>query len=133
MSGERGRVGPNPIDKHVGNRVRMRRLMLHISQTRLGDALGITFQQVQKYEKGKNRISASRLQQMADFLEVPVPFFFEGAPESNARSGANIAEDITAFLATADGVTLAQAFTRIRRPKLRRCIVDIVEDLAKRG
>ena len=70
---------------------------------------------------------------MADFREVPVPFFFEGAPESNARSGANIAEDITAFLATADGVTLAQAFTRIRRPKLRRCIVDIVEDLAKRG
>src|SRR5450755_4457071 len=74
------RNGLNPIDKHVGSRVRMRRLMLEMSQSKLADALGLTFQQVQKYEKGSNRISASRLQHLSQILEVPVPFFFEGAP-----------------------------------------------------
>jgi transcriptional regulator with XRE-family HTH domain len=123
----------NPIDKHVGTRVRMLRLIRHVSQTQLGDALGITFQQVQKYEKGTNRISASRLQQMSDILKVPVPFFFEGAPGADARSGVDVTDEITAFLATTDGLTLAQAFTRIRKPELRRCIVNMVEDLAKRG
>ena len=71
---------PNPIDKHVGSRVRMRRMMLGMSQEKLGDALGLTFQQVQKYEKGTNRIGASRLQQISLILQVPVAFFFEGAP-----------------------------------------------------
>src|ERR1700754_4961781 len=70
---------PNPTDKHVGSRVRMRRMMLGMSQEKLGDALGLTFQQVQKYEKGANRIGASRLQQIAQILQVPVSFFFEGA------------------------------------------------------
>jgi len=80
---------PNPIDVHVGTRVRMRRLMLHLSQTALADALGLTFQQVQKYEKGTNRISASRLQQIASFLQVPVPFFFEGVSLSGKKSKGN--------------------------------------------
>src|SRR5437867_6573283 len=71
---------PNPVDRHVGSRVRMRRMMLAMSQEKLGDALGLTFQQVQKYEKGANRIGASRLQQIAHTLQVPVSFFFEGAP-----------------------------------------------------
>src|SRR6202046_816345 len=71
---------PNPTDKHVGSRVRMRRMMLGMSQEKLGDALGLTFQQVQKYEKGTNRIGASRLQQIPQILQVPVAFFFEGAP-----------------------------------------------------
>src|SRR6187431_2197672 len=71
---------PNPTDKHVGARVRMRRMMLAMSQEKLGDALGLTFQQVQKYEKGTNRIGASRLQQISHILQVPVAFFFEGAP-----------------------------------------------------
>jgi transcriptional regulator with XRE-family HTH domain len=71
---------PNQIDKHVGSRVRMRRMMLGMSQEKLGDALGLTFQQVQKYEKGTNRVSASRLQHLSHILQVPVPFFFEGAP-----------------------------------------------------
>src|ERR1043166_2094739 len=71
---------PNPIDKHVGSRVRMRRMMLGMSQEKLGDALGLTVQQVQKYEKGPNRIGASRLQQISIILQVPVSFFFEGAP-----------------------------------------------------
>ena len=70
----------NPIDKHVGSRLRMRRLMLDMSQTDIANALGLTFQQVQKYEKGTNRISASRLQHLSQILQVPVPFFFEGAP-----------------------------------------------------
>ena len=78
---------PNPIDKHVGSRVRMRRMMLNMSQSGLGDALGITFQQVQKYEKGTNRISASRLQQVCHILQVPIPFFFEGAPAGDALPG----------------------------------------------
>src|SRR5713101_6435810 len=71
---------PNPIDKHVGSRVRMRRMMLGMSQEKLGDALALTFQQVQKYEKGTNRIGASRLSQISQILQVPVAFFFEGAP-----------------------------------------------------
>ena len=71
---------PNPVDQHVGSRVRMRRMMLAMSQTNLGNALGLTFQQVQKYEKGTNRIGASRLQQISRTLQVPVAFFFEGAP-----------------------------------------------------
>src|SRR5579863_7644312 len=77
---------PLPTDQHVGSRVRMRRLMLGITQERLANHLGITFQQVQKYEKGTNRISASRLQQLCDILSVPVSFFFENAPEPNGRS-----------------------------------------------
>src|SRR5215210_5160578 len=72
---------PNPTDKHVGSRVRMRRMMLSMSQEKLGDALGLTFQQVQKYEKGTNRIGASRLQHISRILQVPVSFFFDGAPE----------------------------------------------------
>src|ERR1700683_2539202 len=71
---------PNPTDKHVGSRVRMRRMMLAMSQEKLGDALDLTFQQVQKYEKGTNRIGASRLAQIFHILQVPVSFFFEGAP-----------------------------------------------------
>src|SRR5262245_5162595 len=70
---------PSPIDKHVGSRVRMRRMMLGMSQGKLGDGLGLTFQQVQKYESGKNRIGASRLQHISHVLQIPVPFFFEGA------------------------------------------------------
>ena len=79
---------PNPTDKHVGSRVRMRRMMLGMSQEKLGDALGLTFQQVQKYEKGTNRIGASRLQQISHILQVPVSFFFEGAPSALRPSGA---------------------------------------------
>lgn len=124
---------PNPIDKHVGSRVRMRRMMLSMSQEKLGDALGLTFQQVQKYEKGTNRIGASRLQQISQILQVPVAFFFEGAPQlanqtgqfSEAPSPAYIAD----FLATSDGLALTKAFMRIKDPKLRRRIVDLVEQI----
>ena len=127
---------PNPIDKHVGSRVRMRRMMLAMSQEKLGDALGLTFQQVQKYEKGTNRIGASRLQQISQILQVPVSFFFEGAPtvHSGPRSdGMNEAPSpayVSDFLATSDGLALTKAFTRIGDSKLRRRIVDLVEQIA---
>jgi transcriptional regulator with XRE-family HTH domain len=125
---------PNPIDKHVGSRVRMRRIMLAMSQEKLGDALGLTFQQVQKYEKGTNRIGASRLQQISNILQVPVAFFFEGAPTlggptdgmREAPSPAYVAD----FLATSDGLALTKAFMRIEDPKLRRRIVDLVREIA---
>ena len=129
---------PNPIDKHVGSRVRMRRMMLAMSQEKLGDALGLTFQQVQKYEKGTNRIGASRLQQIAQILQVPVSFFFEGAPDlgmtpsPDGMSEAPSPTYVSDFLATSDGLALTKAFMRIRDSKLRRRIVDLVEHIAGR-
>jgi len=127
---------PNPIDKHVGSRVRMRRMMLGMSQEKLGNALGLTFQQVQKYEKGTNRIGASRLQQIAHILQVPVSFFFEGAPavttgtRSEGMGEAPSPAYVSDFLATSDGLALTKAFTRISDSKLRRRIVDLVEQIA---
>jgi transcriptional regulator with XRE-family HTH domain len=127
---------PNPIDRHVGSRVRMRRMMLGMSQEKLGDALGLTFQQVQKYEKGANRIGASRLQQISNILQVPVSFFFEGAPSSTSGSSTpGMAEApspayVSDFLATSDGLALTKAFVRIKDAKLRRRIVDLVEQIA---
>jgi transcriptional regulator with XRE-family HTH domain len=125
---------PNPIDKYVGSRVRMRRMMLGMSQEKLGNALGLTFQQVQKYEKGTNRIGASRLQQISNILQVPVSFFFEGAPELAARSDefsdAPSPLYVADFLATSDGLALTRAFMRIDDAKLRRKIVELVEQMA---
>jgi transcriptional regulator with XRE-family HTH domain len=118
-------------DKHVGARVRMRRMMLETSQTSLGEALGITFQQIQKYEKGTNRIGASRLQLIAHILQVPVSFFFEDLPlpsEALSEEGAYIDD----FLATSDGLSLTKYFMCIKDPKLRRSIVDLVEHIAAR-
>lgn len=127
---------PNPIDKHVGSRVRMRRMMLNMSQEKLGDALGLTFQQVQKYEKGTNRIGASRIQQIAQILQVPVSFFFEGAPSlgghhhSGGMGEAPSPAYVSDFLATSDGLSLTKAFMRIKSSKMRRRIVDLVEQIA---
>ena len=125
---------PNPIDKHVGSRVRMRRMMLGMSQEKLGDGLSLTFQQVQKYEKGTNRIGASRLQQISNILQVPVAFFFEGAPNiPGSHDGMKEAPSpayVSDFLATSEGLALTKAFTRIKEPKLRRRIVDLVEQIA---
>jgi transcriptional regulator with XRE-family HTH domain len=125
----------SPVDKHVGNRVRMRRLMLHMSQTELGDALGLTFQQVQKYEKGSNRIGASRLQQMSKILQVPVTFFFAGAPGQPKSSkttgdGAPSPAYVEQFLASSEGLAICRAFMQIEAGKLRRNIVRLVEELA---
>ena len=124
---------PDPIDKHVGSRVRMRRLMLDMSQEKLGNELGITFQQVQKYEKGTNRISASRLQAMSHILQVPVPFFFEGSPQiaGHVRKGATAPSPayVSEFLATSDGMKLVRAFAQIGDTKLKRSLVRLVEKI----
>jgi transcriptional regulator with XRE-family HTH domain len=122
------------IDKHVGGRMRMRRLLLSMSQTKLGDALGLTFQQVQKYEKGTNRIGASRLMHIATILQVPVQFFFEGAPTSPAqlhgKGDARAPDYVSTFFATTDGLALTKAFMQIKQPALRRRIVHLVEEIA---
>ena len=124
----------NPVDKHVGSRIRMRRLMLGMSQEKLGNGLGLTFQQVQKYEKGTNRIGASRLQHISQLLQVPVPFFFEGAPHLPGQPiGIGPAPSpayVFNFLATADGLALTKAFMQIEQPGLRRRIVHLVEEIA---
>jgi transcriptional regulator with XRE-family HTH domain len=125
----------SPIDKRVGARLRMRRIMLHMSQTELGNALGVTFQQVQKYEKGSNRVSASRLQYLCEVLNVPMAFFFDGArqvaglPNSPEGETDGEAAAIDSFLATSDGVALVRAFPRVRDPKVRQAIVAVVEQI----
>jgi transcriptional regulator with XRE-family HTH domain len=125
---------PNPIDQHVGSRVRMRRLMLAMSQEKLGAALGLTFQQVQKYERGANRIGASRLQQMSHILQVPVEFFFEGGPDASAPHGSNgnalSMAQIDDFVSDPDGLRLMRAFLRIDNAALRRRIVMLVQEIA---
>jgi transcriptional regulator with XRE-family HTH domain len=128
---------PNPIDRHVGARVRMRRMLIGMSQEKLGEALGLTFQQVQKYEKGTNRISASRLQQISETLNIPLSFFFKGAPVSEGAVSAGFAEDnaedshASDFVMTAEGLSLNRAFARIADPKVRKKIVDLVTALSE--
>ncbi len=128
---------PDPADRHVGARVRMRRMMLGMSQTKLGDALQLTFQQVQKYEKGTNRIGAGRLQHIASILQVPVEFFFEGAPNSHrpahGKREASTPDYVSDFLASSTGLSLTKAFMRIKEPTLRRRIVRLVEEIAGEG
>jgi len=120
------------VDQHVGNRVRMRRKrkMLALPQTALAEALALTFQQVQKYENGKNRISASRLQHISQILKVPVAFFFEGAPGA-ADAAPAIPSYVNEFCASSDGLALAKAFMRIADGKLRRLLVQLIEDCAE--
>jgi transcriptional regulator with XRE-family HTH domain len=126
---------PNPIDTHVGSRVRLRRMMLGMSQEKLGENLGITFQQIQKYEKGTNRIGASRLQHIARVLTVPVSFFFDGAPGAPVETGrgsgdAEAPNYLVDFLATSDGIQLNKAFVRIKDVKLRRRVIELVRAMA---
>jgi transcriptional regulator with XRE-family HTH domain len=130
----RKKAPKDPTDKHVGSRVRMRRLMLSMSQEKLGFALGLTFQQVQKYEKGANRIGASRLQQLSHILQVPVEFFFEGGPNASAPHGSNGSAlsmaQIDDFVSDLDGLRLIRAFMRIDNAALRRRIVMLVQEIA---
>src|SRR5690606_9601355 len=123
------------IDIHVGSRIRLRRNMLGLSQEKLGESLGITFQQIQKYEKGTNRVGASRLQAISTILSVPVSFFFDGAPGSAPAVQGGFAEEndatyVVNFLSSNEGVQLTRAFTRITDPKVRRKIIDLVKSLA---
>lgn len=127
---------PNPVDAHVGSRVRLRRMLLGMSQERLGESMGLTFQQVQKYEKGVNRIGASRLFQISKILDVPVQFFFEEAPYAGDGSRApGLAEPdsetfILEFLNSREGLELNRAFVKIGDAKVRKSVVDLVRALS---
>jgi transcriptional regulator with XRE-family HTH domain len=125
---------PNPTDRHIGSRVRMRRKMLAMSQSELADALGITYQQVQKNERGINRIGVSRLQHISNILQVPVAFFFEGGPNVSAPRGfhgsaISIAQ-IDDFVASSEGLRLIGTFMRVHNANLRRKIVMLVQEIA---
>ncbi|MFZ0721241.1 MAG: helix-turn-helix transcriptional regulator [Xanthobacteraceae bacterium] len=127
---------PDATDTHVGKRIRMRRMMLKMSQTTLADGVGITFQQIQKYEKGTNRVSASRLQQFVKLLEVPISFFFDGGPAAKVAGGGKISRKeaespayVADFLANQNGQNIVKAFNRIEDRKLRHSIVLLVEQL----
>jgi transcriptional regulator with XRE-family HTH domain len=124
----------NPIDVQVGNRVRLRRMLVGMSQEKLGEMLGLTFQQVQKYEKGVNRIGAGRLFQVANILGVPISYFYEDVPERDAE-GSMPANDyatppVMEFLSSGEGLQLALAFMRIKEPKVRRRVLDLVKSLS---
>lgn len=127
----------NKVDKHVGNRVKARRQTLGISQEKLGGALGVTFQQVQKYEKGTNRISASRLQQIGAVLGVPVGYFFEGLQEAAAHvpgfSETAAAPYAAEAVSTNEGLQLMRAFLKIQDSAVRRRIIELVESIAGNG
>lgn len=128
---------PSPVDRHVGSRVRLRRITVGMSQERLGEALGVTFQQVQKYEKGTNRISMSRMQNIAQVLGASVSFFLEGAPrDENTTPAYGFAEPqqqdyAIDILSTPEGIALARAFAAIDDPKVRRRVVDLVSTLVE--
>jgi len=129
---------PNPIDRHVGARVRLRRLLMDMSQGELGSAIGVTFQQVQKYEKGSNRIGASRLQQISRILAVPIGFFFEGAPlpldlVATSDQAPPPPSYLSDFLTTSDGLALTKAFMEIKDTRLRRRIIDLLENIVERS
>jgi transcriptional regulator with XRE-family HTH domain len=133
----RGSRRPNPMDIHVGSRVRMRRMVLNMSQEKLGESLGLTFQQVQKYEKGMNRIGASRLYDLARVLGVTVSFFFQDAPTEALNGGhatgfaERPADDyVSGFLATREGVELNRAFQRISDVRVRRSVIELCRALA---
>ena len=126
---------PNPTDVHVGGRIRLRRNMLGMSQEKLGENLGITFQQIQKYEKGTNRVGASRLQAISSVLGVPVSYFFDEMAGQESAGGRGFAEDspglqVMDFCSTAEGLQLNRAFLKISDPKVRRRVIDLVKALA---
>ena len=135
---ERNARRANPMDAHVGSRVRLRRMLLGMSQEKLGEQLGLTFQQVQKYEKGVNRIGASRLFDLAQVLNVPIQFFYDEAPPGDTPGVApamGMSERpqegfVIDFLSSREGLELNKAFVRIQDPKVRRAIVDLVRTLS---
>ncbi len=128
----------NPIDLHVGRRVRMRRMLIGMSQTELAEQLGLTFQQIQKYEKGMNRIGASRIFEIAQVLNVSPAYFFEGLEGETMGQDADVAteEDLVSLealqaIATRQGIELNRAFLKLRHPKIRRLIIDLVDSIAE--
>ena len=130
-----GARSPNPVDLHVGGRIRMKRKVLGVSQERLAEALGLTFQQVQKYERGANRVSASKLYEIARFLQAPISYFFEGLADPTVESTGDDSEGpeqfVHDFLMTPEGLELAELFPKIRRARVRRRVLDLVRSMAE--
>lgn len=120
---------PNSIDIHVGSRIRLRRVMLGLSQEKLGDGLGITFQQVQKYEKGTNRVGASRLQHISELLDVHISYFFEGVPDASQDRAPVAPSALSQFLNSKEGISLAKAFSAIEDSRVRRRVLELVQSL----
>ena len=122
---------PNPVDRHVGLRIRMRRKELGISQERLADSIGLTFQQVQKYERAANRVSASKLWEMARALNTSISYFYEGLTDLPEAAGSNLPrEAVQEFLMTPEGIELASTFPKIPRGRVRRRVLDLVRAMA---
>lgn len=126
---------PNPIDVHVGSRLRMRRMLVGMSQEKLGESLDLTFQQIQKYEKGSNRISASRLYDMSRILDVPVQFFFDDMARSDVANRGKAHKspgsfEMIGFLSSPDGAQLVRTFSEIESPEVRRNILDLVKSVS---
>ncbi|MDA7948016.1 MAG: helix-turn-helix domain-containing protein [Hyphomicrobiaceae bacterium] len=136
VSSKQKKKGPNPVDIHVGSRVRLRRMLVGLSQEKLGDSMGLTFQQIQKYEKGVNRIGASRLFKLSQVLDVPVQFFFDGMPAVEDGSMPELGDGdsesyLYEFLNTRDGLELNRAFMKVSNPEVRRAIIDLVRTLGR--
>ncbi len=129
-----GARSPNPVDLHVGGRIRMKRKVLGVSQERLAEALGLTFQQVQKYERGANRVSASKLYEIARFLQAPISYFFEGLADPTVEGAGGDTEGaeqfVHDFLMTPEGLELAATFPKIRKGRVRRRVLELVRTLA---
>jgi transcriptional regulator with XRE-family HTH domain len=127
--------GPNPVDLHVGARIRMRRKLLGVSQERLADELGLTFQQVQKYERGANRVSASKLYEIARALQTSVAYFFEGLADTGDHGldgeGPENREFMHELVMTPEGLELASLFPKLKRGRVRRRVLDLVKALAE--
>ncbi len=125
----------NPVDAHVGNRMRLRRMLVGLSQEKMGEMLGLTFQQVQKYEKGVNRIGAGRLYQIADILSVPVSYFYEGFvgmdDKATAANDDTATKPVMEFLSSGEGLQLTLAFMKIKDGKVRKRVIDLIKSLAE--
>ncbi|MBL0848830.1 MAG: XRE family transcriptional regulator [Candidatus Liberibacter ctenarytainae] len=119
---------PNPVDINVGKRIRLRRTILGMSQEKLGESLGITFQQVQKYEKGINRVGASRLQGISEVLDIPISFFFDVAPTVNSDSSSEEGSVID-FLSSSEGLQLNRYFVQIKDSKIRQRVIDLIKSI----
>lgn len=130
-----GKKSPHPVDAHVGGRVRLRRMVIGMSQDKLGELLGLTFQQVQKYEKGVNRIGASRIFELSRILDVPIHYFFEdfdGATnQSYGFAEAKGDDNVMQLLRSPEGVELCRFFSEIKDPKVRKRVLDLVRTLAE--
>lgn len=128
------RKGPHPVDTHVGSRVKLRRMILGMSQDSLGKSLGLTFQQVQKYEKGVNRIGASRLFELSDLLEVPIQYFYDGYGDGDSANGfaePDVAEAFMELVNSPDGVHLCRYFAEIKDTQVKKRVLDLVKSIAE--